>query len=385
MNTMAISDGRARLWHGLGRVLLVRLDGLGDVLMTTPALAAVREGLPKARLTLLTSEAGAQAADHLTMVDEVWAFNAPWMRGPQESLATASRGDAEQQLIERLRSASFDAAIIFTVCTQSALPMAVLCRMAGIPLCLAHNRENPYALLSDWQAEVDVVATGMRHEVQRQLALVAALGFHTADDRLRFAVKPKDRSAVQMRLSAAGLKPLQPYVVVHPGATASSRRWPAGWFGTAAQVLAVNVRCVVVFCGDEGDVPLVEEARASMTINHLSFAAQLNLGELAALIEGALLLVANNSAPMHLAAAVGTPVVSLYALTNPQHTPWRVPARVLSQDVDCRWCLKSICPKQHHLCLNAVEPQAVADAGMELVRMMRCPAFQTLQQGMSHA
>jgi ADP-heptose:LPS heptosyltransferase len=78
-------------------------------------------------------------------------------------------------------------------------------------------------------------------------------------------------------------------------------------------------------------------------------------------------LITNNSGPAHLAAAVATPVVDLYALTNPQHTPWLVPARVLNHDVPCRNCLKSVCPQGHHDCLRRVAPERVADAAMELL------------------
>lgn len=93
----------------------------------------------------------------------------------------------------------------------------------------------------------------------------------------------------------------------------------------------------------------------------------LSLGTLGALIEGADLLVANNSGPVHVAAAVGTPVVCLYALTNPQHTPWEVPARVLNREVPCRDCLRSVCPQAHQACLLEVTPQEVAQAAMALL------------------
>jgi ADP-heptose:LPS heptosyltransferase len=93
----------------------------------------------------------------------------------------------------------------------------------------------------------------------------------------------------------------------------------------------------------------------------------LSLGELAALIGDAAVVVCNNSAPAHLAAAMGTPTVVLYALTNPQHTPWRVRTRVLNHDVACRNCLKSVCPEGHHGCLLGVEPHEVADAAVALL------------------
>jgi ADP-heptose:LPS heptosyltransferase len=92
----------------------------------------------------------------------------------------------------------------------------------------------------------------------------------------------------------------------------------------------------------------------------------LTLGELAALIERASVLVSNNSGPVHLASALGVPVVDLYALTNPQHTPWQTPHRVLFRDVECRWCYRSVCPQQHHACLLGVAPGEVVQAALEL-------------------
>lgn len=87
----------------------------------------------------------------------------------------------------------------------------------------------------------------------------------------------------------------------------------------------------------------------------------------AAVIDGAAVLIANNTGPVHLAAALGTPVVDIYALTNPQHAPWKVPHRVLYEDVPCRWCYRSVCPRQHHDCLNLLDPARVAEAARELL------------------
>jgi ADP-heptose:LPS heptosyltransferase len=89
---------------------------------------------------------------------------------------------------------------------------------------------------------------------------------------------------------------------------------------------------------------------------------------LGALLSLAPVLIANNAGPVHLAAAVGTPVVDLYALTNPQHTPWGVPNRVLSRDVPCRFCYASVCPQGHHDCLRLVTPDEIVSAAVELVR-----------------
>lgn len=354
-------------WRAARRVLAIRLDNLGDVLMTTPALDAIRQSSPGISLTLLGSPAGAGALDHLPPLDDAIAYEAPWMKSGGITAPDAVARD--HALIARLAQRRFDAAIVFTVCTQSALPAALMCRLAGIPLRLAHSRENPYDLLTDWVPDRDAIDTGMRHEVQRQLDLVASVGFRPAAERLQFRYAAADVVSLRTRLRQAGGCDRQPYLLVHPGATAASRRWPAERFGIAADAIAQRSGCRVVFCGGPGEQALVDEARARMHTRSVSLAGALSLGELAALIAGAQVLLCNNSGPAHLAAALGTPVVVLYALTNPQHTPWRARARVMNHDVPCRHCLKSICPEGHHDCLQRVGADAVADAALGLMRL----------------
>jgi ADP-heptose:LPS heptosyltransferase len=156
-------------------------------------------------------------------------------------------------------------------------------------------------------------------------------------------------------------------VVLHPGASAPSRRYPAARFGMAADAIAHRSGCVPVFTGDASEQALIDEARSVMSQRSIVLSGQLGVAELAALIGDARLLIANNTGPAHVAAAMGTPVVVLYALTNPQHTPWNVPSRVLSHDVPCRNCLKSVCPQGHHDCLLKIAPEAIVDAAMALL------------------
>jgi ADP-heptose:LPS heptosyltransferase len=156
--------------------------------------------------------------------------------------------------------------------------------------------------------------------------------------------------------------------VVHPGSSAASRRYPAESFALACRELSRDHGVQVVFSGEATDRSLVEEVRMRMAAPSVSLAGRLDLAGLAALLAAAPVLLAGNTGPVHLAAAAGTPVVDIYALTNPQHTPWGVPSAVLSNDVPCRWCYKSVCPEGHHLCLRGVEPGAVASAGLRLLR-----------------
>ena len=122
-----------------------------------------------------------------------------------------------------------------------------------------------------------------------------------------------------------------------------------------------------LFTGTVPERPLVDNLRSQLGATSHSLVGRLNLSELSALLAAAPLLLSNNTGPVHIAAALGTPVVDLYALTNLQHTPWQVPHRVLYHDVPCRLCYKSVCPEGHHNCLRLLEPQDVVEAVLELL------------------
>lgn len=353
---------RQAAWDDAANVLCVRLDALGDVLMTTPAIRALKERRPGRRVTLLTSPAGAAIARLVPEIDEVGVYEAPWVK------ATPPRGSAEgdSAMIERLRAGRFDAAAIFTVYSQSPLPAAVACYLAGVPLRLAHCRENPYQLLTDWVPEPEPDRI-VRHEVRRQLDLVAAIGAATRDERMSLAIPPAVEGRVRRRLAALGMDSFSRFVVIHPGATAPSRRYPPEGFAEAARQLATLHGCPVVFTGGREEIDLVDGIQRAMAARSHSLAGELSLVEFAALLRLAPVLVSNNSGPVHVAAALGTPVVDLYALTNPQHTPWMTPNRVLFHDVPCRYCYKSVCPQGHHDCLRRVPPSAIVEAAVELL------------------
>jgi lipopolysaccharide heptosyltransferase II len=240
--------------------------------------------------------------------------------------------------------------------------------MAEIPLLLGYSRENPYQLLTNWVPEVDDLdQPDMRHEVRRQLDLVATIGCHPKDERLSLEVPQRAVSRVLQMLADMGLNLNRPWAIMHPGATAPSRRYPPQQFAAAAEQLASDYDIQIVFSGVRTESEIVEEIRTSMQVDSFSVAGALNINEFSALVSLAPLLISNNTGPAHIAAATGTPVVDLYALTNPQHTPWMVPSRVLYHDVSCKYCYKSVCPMGHHDCLRLVPPIAVVQAAVELL------------------
>jgi lipopolysaccharide heptosyltransferase II len=274
--------------------------------------------------------------------------------------------DAVPAVAEKLRAERFDAAVIFTTYSQSALPAAMLCHLAGIPLRLAHCRENPYHMLSDGVPEPEPERQ-VRHEVRRQLDLAASVGCRTGNERMSFAVPPADLAWARRRLEELDIDPAGRWLLMHPGATAASRRYPPAHWARALQLLS-GAGMPVVFSGSADESALVDGIRAAAGGRGHSLAGQATLGQLGGLISLAAVMVSNNTGPAHMAAALGTPLVDLYALTNPQHTPWQTPSRVLFHDVPCRNCYKSACPQGHHDCLVKVDPAMVADAVRSLLQ-----------------
>ena len=351
----------ARSWAEARKVLCVRLDTIGDVLMTTPAIRALKQQRSGRSITLLTSTIGAQAACLVPEVDEVGIYDPPWMKATEVRVD----GDSDRAMIERIRRQDYDAAVIFTVYSQSAQPAALLVALADIPLRLAHCRENPYGLLTDWVREPEPEAF-IRHEVRRHLDLVATVGAVTTDERLSLQPTPSAFAHVREMLRPLGYEVPRPWAVIHPGASAPSRRYPAARFGEAARLLHEMTGAHLLFTGTNEESKLVDEAMRHAG-GGIPLVGRLSLDEMSALVAMADVVVTNNTAPAHIASAMGTPVVDLYALTNPQHTPWQVPSRVLFHDTDCKYCYRSLCPLGHHRCLQLVEPSAVAYAAAELL------------------
>ncbi|HTI17479.1 MAG TPA: glycosyltransferase family 9 protein [Trinickia sp.] len=358
-----------RWGNDVKRILCVRLDRLGDVLMTTPAIHALRAAAPERHITLLTSSVGAKLAPFLDDVDEVIAYDAPW-----HGVTAQHDPTTDMAMIRALRERRFDAAVIFTFYSQSPLPSAMLCYLAGIARRLAHCRENPYQLLTDWVWEPEPQC-GVRHEAERQLQLVARIGATSTETRMRFKISPRLRRSLTRRLVVHGLSPCGPWFVIHPGASAASRRYPPERFGEVAARLVRLSPLPILLTGTRDERDLIRNvidcagSAAQARLHDLS--GELDIGELGALIERACVLIANNSGPVHLASALGTPVVDLYALTNPQHTPWQTEHRMLFRDVECRWCYRGVCPKGHHACLLGVPPAEVASAALELAAKHR--------------
>jgi ADP-heptose:LPS heptosyltransferase len=302
-------------------VLCIRADNMGDVIMASPAIRAIKETFGS-RITLLTSKAGSLVSPYLACVDDTIVCDLPWVQ------STGIEGEALLSLVEKIKNLKFDAAVIFTVYSQSSLPAATLAYLAGIPVRVAYARENPYQLLTNWIPDTEPYER-IVHQVQRDLRLAAQLGAAPADDHLLLRISSMEYNSCFRKLSALGVDVDQPYIIFHPGVSEEKRKYPTGYWIEAGQLLAEKHKTPILVTGSESEKELADTIARKIGKPATSVAGMFSMGEFASLIGKASYIVSVNTATIHVAAAMQTPVVVLYAQTNPQHTPWKSPHRIL--------------------------------------------------------
>ncbi|MGN6414767.1 glycosyltransferase family 9 protein [Flexivirga sp.] len=355
------------------RVLAVRMDGIGDVLLTGPAVRAIAAGAEQ--VDYLSSTAGAAAAALLPGVTDTLAYDAPWVGAPCHSTFAGELA----VLVGRLRE-TYDEAIIFTSFHQSPLPAAMVCRLAGIPRIAGTSDAGPGSLLDVRHRRMcapggpetdDDGGDRGGHEVHAALRLAEAAGYPLPahdDARLRLTPGPVDGSGLP-----------EHYVVVHPGASVPARQIGPALTRDAVQALVAGGRHVVL-TGDDRDRELISGLAAQTAADAVTdLLGRTDLQRLRQVIAAADAVVAGNTGAAHLAASVGTPVVSVFAPVVPaaRWRPWGVPHVLLGdQGAACAASRARVCPVPGHPCMRGVTGAGVVAAVDELtgatVREVSC-------------
>ncbi|MCP2254142.1 ADP-heptose:LPS heptosyltransferase [Prauserella aidingensis] len=326
------------------RVLVARQDSLGDVLLAGPCVRAVAAAAES--VTMLTGPQGTAAAHLLPGVDEVVEWSAPWIDPDPDPV---DAGDLAR-LRAQVRGRGFDAALVLTSFHQSPLPLALVLREAGVPWIGAISEDYPGSLL-----DLRHRSTGDVPEPERALSLAEAAGFHLPDDDSRGL-------AVRRPLpDVSGLTGPPGYVVVHPAASVPARSPSAA---TARRIVRELTRAGnrVVVTGAPEERALAREVAGC---DALDLGGVLGFTELASVLDGAAAAVVPNTGPAHLAAAVGTPVVSLFApvVRAERWAPYGVPAVVLGDPwAPCRDTRARECPVPDRHCLDRIDPADVVHA-----------------------
>jgi ADP-heptose:LPS heptosyltransferase len=286
-------------------------------------------------------------------VDDVMVRRAEWIDPHPEPVERP----AIDAFVDELAARRLDEAIVLGSFHQSPLPLALLLRMAGVPRIAATSVDYPGSLLDVRHRISDDV-----HEVERSLSLVATLGYAlpAGDDRA-------------LRVHRPGAAPLgRGYVVVHPGASVPARAWAPERNAALVRALAAEGRRVVV-TGGPGERALTALVAGE---DGEDLGGATDFAGLADVLANAACVVVGNTGPAHLAAAVGTPVVSLYAPTVPpvRWRPWHVAHELLYVDVPCAGCRARECPVPGHPCLGGVDVDEVLAAVGRLAPLRQAAA-----------
>jgi predicted lipopolysaccharide heptosyltransferase III len=349
-------------------ILLIRLRLIGDVVFTTPAIAALRRRFPDARITYLVEAPAEPVVRHHPPIDEVIVVERP--RG-------LARIRYDLDLARRLRAAKFDLVIDFHGGPRSAFLTWATGARQRIGYALP-GRTISYTTRLPWTRAL----VPPRHSVINQWALLEPLGIAPPDrarDRVMMPVDAAAAATVDARLAAAGVAADAPIIVLHVSAGNPFRRWPAASFAAAAAALAVAnpARRVVITSGPSENAAaeaVAADARvlAGTAAGSIVRSGEFDLSELRALVDRAALYIGGDSGPLHIAATTSTPVVALFGPTLPDRSlPWRDPAigaiAVEPGPLPCRPCHQRHCVPGDYRCLTMISPNMVVEAAERLM------------------
>jgi heptosyltransferase-2 len=332
---------------------------IGDTVMATPALRALRASFPDARILGVIKPHVAPTLDGTTWLDAVIPFD-PKARDRRFRAAGVWR---------RLRAERADLAVLLPNSFRSAL----MAWSAGIPRRVGYARGGRGVLLTD-RLEVPRDARGERlpvPAVEYYLALVRRLGCRAGSVRPELATTPGDEAAADRAWARLGLSADLPVVCLNTGgAYGPAKSWPAPYFAEVACRLADGAGVqVLAVCGPSERAAAREIAARAAHPSVVSLAdLELSLGLTKACVRRSALMITTDSGPRHFAAAFGVPVVTLFGPTHVAWTRTNHPNAVhLFQPVPCGPCQKGVCPLKHHRCMTELTPEAVLRAALRLL------------------
>lgn len=344
-------------WAGVRSVLIVRLRSIGDTVLTTPALYALKRFLPQARVDILLEDWVAPVLEGFACVDNIITLK----RGSTTSRARVAR---------QLRSLRYDVAYNLHGGTTATL----LTRASGAKRRVGYATYQYSRLYTHLAPSPSQLwKRDKTHSVEQQLALLGWTGVPVTDrPPTQLTVVDHAAASIAARLHAAGLSEKAPFAVIHPAAAFATKQWAAEKFARVAEYLAARELPVVVITAP-AEAQLAAQLKESSAAPLISF-SDLSLPEVTALAARARLFVGNDSGIAHMAAAVGLPSVVIFGSSNTAHwSPWAsAPAEVVLEEMDCQPCHGYYCEKfAQPECILRVPTERVLAAVERILRADR--------------
>ena len=334
----------------VGRLLVRGPNWLGDAVLTIPTLMALRGEFPKARITLLAKPSVAELFQGHPAVDDTIVYRNPGIH--------AGMG-GKWILARTLRQGRFDLAVLL----QNAFEAAFISALAGIPNRYGYATDGRGFLLTHPVPQIPGIRE--RHEVEYYLALLRPLGLQlTATLPILYTTPEEDRAAAG-QLVSFGIVPGRPIIGLNPGSTyGTAKRWLPERYAEVADRLAAEYGAHLLIFGGRGEETLGHAISGRMTSSNTVLSGRTTVRQLMALIKRCRILLTNDAGPMHIANALGVPVVAVFGPTDSRRTaPFGSGHELVRHPVDCSPCLLRECPIDHR-CMRGIVPDMVHAAAV---------------------
>ncbi len=346
---------RPALDGSVREILIIRTAYAGDVVMTLPMLKPLRRKFPSARISFLTCRAGAELLKNNPLVDRIFAFDPFWFfkSGIPDYFA----------IMRKLRKERFDLVIEARGDIRDILLLAYPLKASAR---LSYGFGGGSYLLTHLAP-----FTGIKHRVEYHLDLAKSIEC-PVDDKIEWGITlmPEEERAAADILEERGIK--SPFIVAHPGTRLPLKRWPPEKCAALYDMIIDRTGMQLAVLGSKDESELVGAIIGMMKNKPVNLAGALGIRQLAAVLARAAILVCNDSAPMHIATAMNTPIVAIFGPSKPEETaPYSANSRVVKANVPCRWtCDEQTCRNQeHNRCMQDISPDDVFQAFQELLAL----------------
>ena len=337
------------------RILLTRTDRIGDVVLSTPAIKAVRDKYPDAHIAFMVRPYAKDLTFDNPYLDEVIIYD---KYGKHKSLLNTIL------FALNLRKKKFDLAIMLHPTNRVHL----IAFLAGIPERIGYDRKLAFLLT---KKTPHAKQEGKKHELDYTLELLEAAGIQAKDKELFVPLHEENVLKAEKLLSEHHVGNDVTLVAVNPGASCASKRWPAGNFAEISDKLAEKYKARILLISDSANREFADKMAAKMKYEPVNLAGRTSVGDMAALISKCKLFISNDSGPVHIASAVKVPVISIFGRNDTGLSPKRWGPTgdkdvFFHKNVGCDPCLAHNC-KLGFKCLEAVTPSEVLRAAERLL------------------
>jgi heptosyltransferase-2 len=339
--------------EGVKNILIRGTNWIGDVVMTLPAIAAVREAYPGARVSILVKPWVADLLRISPDVDEVLVYERP---GVHQGLGGLLR------LAGELKDRRFDMAILL----QNAIEAAIIAWLARIPVRAGYSTDARGLLLTHAVKRSDEIL--QVHQTHYYLEMLRALGLEAPGKDTRLMIGEEEKTLADRILQTRGIAGASILIGMAPGAAyGPAKRWYPERFASVADRLIENFSAKVLLFGSAGDRDTAASVQGRARNALVDLTGETSLREAISLIARCRLFVTNDSGLMHVAGALGVPTVAVFGSTNPRTTsPVGRKSIVITKNVPCSPCLKETCPTDF-ICMDLITADEVYDTAVSLL------------------